>query len=217
MIENDTSINILYIKEQFIINNIGDYYKEFENNAKAIYKQKIENNIVINQNDHYELLGNIIFSILERIKDEKQLDHFYIMAKEDKLCSYIRRSIYINCFSLKAPFLFNKKRFIYDNNLNSGLMDQKSMDSDTRKLNNMTDKQQELIKQVYKCLEPENAKRLFGTHWKYFVVLFRDYMNNPKGTYKKIALNYGVPMSSIQNHLQMVYKKIRNEIKINKK
>ena len=167
-----------------------------------------------------ELLSDVIYSIVSKLDDETKLKRFHVMAVENKLRLYIFKSIDINCRSFKAPYLqskINKKRIAFYNrddmsHIGSIDLEHEPMDSDTKKLSEMSLEKQHLVKEVYKLLEPGPAKELFGPHWKYFVQIFHDYMDNPKGTYKSISLKYNIPLSSIQNHLQIVYKKIRNKI-----
>lgn len=209
-------------KRNFILIYIGNHYLEFQRQSKLKLKA---NRKLLNFNidlDHNELLSDVIFSVVNKFDDDLKLDRFYKMAKENQLSLYIFKSIDINCHSFKAPYLqskIHKKRIAFYrqdmSKIGNLIEDDKPQDSDTRKLNTMTNKQQELIKQVYELMKPESAERLFGPHWKYFVRIFHDYMDNPKGTYKNIALKYDVPLSSIRNHLQLIYKKIRDEINKN--
>ena len=208
-------------KVKYILTNIGNDYLEFRKQTK--HKLKVYKNILNIKRDFNpdDLLSDVIFSVIKKLDDDTQRDRFYLMAKDNKLRLYIFKSIDVNCSSFKAPFLqskINRKRIAFyskdDMSKYEGIEDpnHKSVDSDTKKLLEMPDEKQLLIKRVYKLMEPEAAKELFGPHWKYFVQIFNDYMDNPKGTYKSISLKYNVPLSSIQNHLQVVYKKIRDKL-----
>jgi len=202
-------------KQQFILLYIENYYEDFQ--KQAYIKLKRSKKILNIKQDlyHQELLSDVLYSIIEKFKDEKKLDRFYLMAKEDKLCLYIYKAIDINCSSFQAPFLqknIKKRGLPFNDNIDTGFIQKPAMDSDTEKFEEMSNEKKILIKKVYKLLEPENAKRIFGPHWKYFILIFHEYMDKPKTSYKKIALKYSTSEFSIYNHLHIMYNKIKKEI-----
>ena len=206
-----------YEKKKIIFADISKNMLEFEKQARI--KLVKRRHLLQTNSDHLELVSDILFSVFDKLDKEIYIEKFYNMVLDDQLKLYIFKGIDRNCTSFTAPFLRNKLAVRRISNLDKDIVsdDSESRDSDTLKLDEMSDKNKNRLQQIDALFQPPIARELFGSHYKYFIKLFKEYIAEPDTTYKSLGIKYGVPTSSINAHFQILKRIIKNNISYDEK
>lgn len=194
-------------KVAFILDNIAHNYPEFLKQAKyKLYKQRH----LVDVEGYNELVSDVIYSVVEKLNNIESIERFYNMALNGKLKLFILKGIDSNTRYVKAPFLRKKiienNRIVYVDHLASNIKEDEEDEKteiDNQRINNILD-----------IMEPTKAIKVFGEDWQYYCIIFKEYVYN-KTSYKKIAIKYGIPLSSIYFHIRWMKDRIRKELKIN--
>ena len=197
------------MKRDLILTYIGNNYEDYLKQSK----RKLIANRYNCRNEYDELVSTVVFSIVNRLEDNPFLEKCFNMAKGNELNLYIFKSIDINSRSNTAPFL--KDKYLNYEYIELGEVDVEAMDNDTIKFNELSEDKKQKVLQIYYLLSDTSARTLFGDHWKYFVLLLHEYIDNPKASYKSIARKWGVPASSISYHINTIKKVILNKLNTN--
>lgn len=209
------------IKYNTVLSYLGDNFEEFLSQARIkLYKQKK----FLNPNNEFrELVSDIIYSIIEKMEDPKHpesIDRFYNMVKSDKLRLYVHKSISINTKFNTSPFLVKKlkekNRIQLTNNPDINFI-QKTWNVGITFVPedkpSISDVEEKLLIQIDKIKESENAQRVFGRHWKYYLELIEIYLKY-NCSYRKIEEQ--TQLRNCSYHYRKIWELIRTEISNNK-
>lgn len=205
-------MNILTNEDKiaYILNDLAKNYQEFL--KQATFKLKKQSKILNPDKDASELVSDVTFSVIDKLKTIESIDRFHYMAWQNTLKLYILKAIDCNTRFYSSPFLRGKlkihNRTQYD--------DIKDYVDDTNDIEVEELRKEWTVNIILDMLEQPNAERIFGEQWWYFTEIFKEYIFNDV-SYKDIAIKYSIPVSSISYHLRLCKDLIRAEFKrINK-
>ena len=206
-------------KQQEIFKDIALHNKEFIRQASI----KIDKRYAPNPLDPLELVSDVIYSIAIKLDNKENINRYYKMVKEDMLFNYICKAIDTNCKFKNAPFLRNKLRII--NRIPIVGDNAQRTQSNVRNWNlenynneiedEQIEKQEALIDDIYLLMEPSAARELLGKHWKYYVTIFREYIQDSKTSYTTLSQKYNIPRPTLAKNILTIKNAIRNEIEKN--
>jgi len=193
-------------KQQEIFNDIALHNQEFIRQATI----KIDKRYAPNPLDPLELVSDVIYSIAIKLNNKENINRYYKMVKEDMLFNYICKAIDTNCKFKNAPFLRNKLILLNRTNINDKTfsVDEDYDDEEQEQIS----EQEALIDRVYFLMEPSEARRLLGRHWKYYTTIFREYIQDPKTSYTTLANKYNIPRPTLAKNILTIKNAIKNEI-----
>jgi hypothetical protein len=192
-------------KQEFIFNELEKYNSEFLRQSKM----KINRQFCRETSDHIELVSDVLFSVIRKFDNKKDLNKFYVMAKNEKLHLYILKGINTNAKSLNAPFIKNKLLLLNRIQVTENLQ---YIDDDQP-----DEERAELVDYLKTLLTPKEAKKIFGDQWELFTKLLKEYTETPSCTYRDLALKYGIPEGSMAWTFTLMKKKIIERAKADKK
>jgi len=187
-------------KKNIILEEIATYNPEFLRQAKF----KIDKSVAPEKLDYLELVCDVLFSIINKLDTNEQIDKYWAIHKEGTLFNYLIKAIDTNAKRKNAPFLRKKlkikNRYIHNEEIKykHTLYPEPEPVSDQAQF-------------ILECLETPKAPLLFGEHWKYYTQLFKEYINNPSTTYQSLADKYNIPKPTISLHIQDLKKILRKE------
>lgn len=178
----------------------------------SITNRYLSNKKRTNKNDHIELLHQILFSIYERI-DSKELNFFYKLLLEDNIDRYIIRTIYNNCQSNKAPFIYQRNKYVilekskyWDKKLNINLLD----DEEMVKRETKEKLEDDIIEYINFLTMPKNAKEMFGNYWSYYIKIWK--LKNNDISFGKLSLKLNIPVTGLWKDYTFCNNKIKEKI-----
>jgi len=195
-------------KVAVILNDLAINYNEFLKQAKTkLYKQKR----ICDVDAYKELVSDVMFSVIQKLNNITDIDRFYKMTLQDKLKLYILKGISTNSSFYSAPFL--QKKLKETNRLqvfdNYDYPVQSEEDENEILLKEI--KENALIADIKSMLEMPRAKEIFGDEYKYYSMLFKEYVSTG-ASYQTLAIKYNIPKSSIAFHIRIVKEAIRKEL-----
>lgn len=186
-------------KKTIIFKDINSHYDEF---LRQSY-MKVDKRYANQPNDHIELVSDVIHSIVCKFEDKDQLERFYEMSVNSMLFNFIVKAINTNAKSLNAPFLRNKlklrNRIQFDENLYKDTYERTEWD--------------DIVDDIYESFEPPNAERIYGPDWKYYITIFKEYVEDKKCSYERLSRKYNIPKSSIARDINTMKIKVRKYLK----
>jgi len=194
-------------KVAYILNNMSINFNEFLKQAKyKLFKQYT----IVNSDSYKELVSDILYSIINKLNTNDNINRFYNMAIKNTLKLFIFKAIDSNSRFFTAPFLRNKikeyNRITYTDKYHD-IIDN---------VNDNNEEDEIKTDLVLNMLEPINAKRIFGEQWEYYTIIFKEYIFE-KTSYKKLSSKYNIPISNLYFHIRWIKEKIREELPENYK
>ena len=187
-------------KKKEILDNIASNYKTFVTQATL----KINRQIANDSSDPQELVSDVIFTIIIKLNDTNNVNRYYNMLSDNKLFAYIAKGIDTNAKRPRSPFLRKKlllkNRIVYNDHID--LEDTPEEENTDREI---------LKNKIQNCLTPPTALKIFGSSWKYYTKLLKEY-SQPNITYKYLSDKYNIPLSSITYDILTAKKLIKKYI-----
>jgi len=181
-----------------------------KNNSEFIRQAKIKINkkIAPDPSDPLELVSDVIYSIIIRLDNSKDLNKFYRITKEGMLFNYITKGIDRNARFYNSPF--GRKKLLIVNRI--AIHDNVSIEEE--------EDDEEIIERanyLKNLFDAKEGKQIFGDRWKLFKILITEYTGTPDCTYQKLADKYNIPLGSVSWMFTMMKSKIKDRLKDDKK
>jgi hypothetical protein len=193
-------------KRDQILQEIAKNNSEFIRQAKL----KINKKIAPDPSDPLELVSDVIYSIVVRLDNTKDLNKFYRITKEGQIGNYIFKAIDRNARYLNTPF--GRKKLVVLNRIE--IHENMAIEADEE------DEDQDLIKRasyIKSLFDSKEGKEIFGDRWKLFKILITEYTATPDCTYQKLSDKYNIPLGSVSWMFGILKTKIQERLKNDKK
>lgn len=205
-------------KKTIILEFISKYYYLFLSQAK---KKLIKYNNFKDPSNPRELLSDVLYSIIIKLEYEDSIDKFYEMLVNDKLKNFIFIALENNSKYATSPYLrqkiADKKRIPFNPEI--------EIEVEITYQGSLSELDKEILIKIDNIIDnPEEAKRLFGKNFKYYLTLidiFRDQAPQElkKGKellscYAKIEREYF--LRNVAYHYRKIWRILREELIKNK-
>ena len=197
----------------YILHDLGKNFPIFLEQARIkLFKQRK----ICDKNSYMEMVSDVVFSVIDKLKTTEVINRFYDMAKSDKLRLYILKGVSTNSSYVSSPFLQkklkeNNKLRIFDN-YDYFIEIESPEEIEEEEIRFATDISTACL--IKSMLEKPKATLLFGDDWKYYTMLFKEYVST-NSSYQTLADKYHIPRSSISFHIRQVKNIIKKELNIN--
>lgn len=187
-------------KKYIILQDIVNHYEDLQSQCFI----KIKSYHIFNNLDPDELLSDILYNFLEKLENPIFIDRMYDIFATGKLINFLGKAIDIQARYVKAPFLqkvvkkFNETEFleIYYNKVD---VDDVEEDMEIKK-------EITLLQEINKTIGQIDKQKLLGEYTFYYVQLFRDYIQDPKTTYKDLSEKYKISLATINRDMLYIKK-----------
>ena len=197
-------------KVAFILHDLAKNFDLFTHQAKVkLYKHRK----LVGEGQEYEIVSDVLFSVIDKLKTEEIIDRFYNMAEASKLSLYILKAVSTNTSYYSSPYLQKKIKetnhfHIFDNLNYYQIETPEDYDIEESKLVMDTS----IVFAIKDMLEPPKAINIFGKEdWEYYTRIFKEYISSPC-SYQSLSDKYDIPKSNIAFHIRKVKNLIKDEL-----
>ena len=191
--------------------------KDLANNFPIFLEQAriklLKHTKLIGSHCENELVSDVLFTVIDKLKTSILIDRFYQMTKQDRLRLYVLKAISTNTSFFSAPYLQKKLKEknqprIFDN---YDYFSQIEEPEEREEEDLQFVKDASITIYIKSMLVLPKSKELFGDDYRYYTELFKEYTST-NSSYQTLASKYNIPKSSIAFHLRQVKDKIREEL-----
>jgi hypothetical protein len=194
-------------KKEAIFTYIAKNNDNFLKQAK--WNLQLSRDITRNSLDPLELTSDVIFSICTKLDTSIGIEKYYKILDASLLYNFVTQAIYTNATSKTAPFLYHKltikSRISFADNKHFHKLTIEERD----------DTQDPVVDHIWEYLNSERIKERFGYQWKYYVDIFKEYLEEPKCSYTTLSKKYNIPRPTLAANIMTLKRAIREDININ--